>query len=47
MQSVSVLAVLALAFSCTLAFDVTLDKYWDLWKQINGKIYSSVENDVR
>jgi cathepsin L len=47
MQSVSVLAVLALAFSCTLAFDVTLDKYWDLWKQVNGKIYSSVENDVR
>jgi len=47
MQSVSVLAVLALAFSCTLAFDATLDTPWNLWKQINGKIYSSVEEDVR
>jgi cathepsin L len=47
MQSVSVLAVLALAFSCTLAIDVTLDKHWNLWKQTNGKIYSSVEETLR
>jgi len=47
MQSVSVLAVLALVFSCTLAFDATLNKHWNLWKQNNGKIYSSVEEDVR
>jgi cathepsin L len=47
MQSVSVLAVLALAFSCTLAFDATLNAPWNLWKQINGKIYGNAEENVR
>jgi cathepsin L len=47
MQSVSVLAVLALAFSCTLAIDVTLNQHWNLWKQVNNKVYSSVEEQVR
>jgi cathepsin L len=47
MQSVSVLAVFALVFSCTLAFDVALDQYWNLWKQVNKKQYSNAEEDVR
>jgi hypothetical protein len=47
MQSVSVLAVLALAVSCTLALDVTLNKHWDLWKQVNNKLYSGAEEEVR
>jgi cathepsin L len=47
MQSVSVLAVLAVAFSCALAFDATLDQYWNLWKQANNKGYSNVEEQVR
>jgi cathepsin L len=47
MQSVSVLAVLALAFSCTLALDVTLDKHWNLWKQVNNKLYSGAEESLR
>jgi len=47
MQSVSVLAVLALAFSCTLAFDVALDQHWNLWKQVNKKQYSNAEEEVR
>jgi cathepsin L len=47
MQSVSVLAVLALAFSCTLAIDVTLNQHWNLWKQANNKVYSGAEEQVR
>jgi cathepsin L len=47
MQSVSVLAVLALAFSCTLAFDVTLDQHWNLWKQAHNKFYSGSEEQLR
>jgi hypothetical protein len=47
MQSTSVLAVLALAFSCTLALDVTLNQHWKLWKEANNKRYSEVEEDIR
>jgi cathepsin L len=47
MQSFSVLAVLALAFSCTLAFDAKLDEQWNLWKISNNKQYSNVEESVR
>jgi len=47
MHSISVLAVLALAFSCTLALDVALDHHWKLWKQANNKQYSNVEEIVR
>jgi len=47
MQSISVLAVLALAFSCTLAIDVTLDQSWKLWKGAYTKQYSASEEAVR
>jgi len=47
MQSFSVLAVLALAISCTLAFDVTLNQQWKLWKDANNKQYSDAEEHVR
>jgi len=47
MQSVSVLAVLALALSCTLAIDVTLNQQWNMWKQVNNKQYSDAEEQVR
>jgi C1A family cysteine protease len=47
MQSISVLAVLALALSCTLAIDVTLNQHWKLWKETNGKRYSDAEEHVR
>jgi cathepsin L len=47
MQSISVLAVLALAFSCTLALDVGLNQHFKLWKEINNKRYSDAEENVR
>jgi len=47
MQSVSVLAVLAIAFSCTLALDVTLNQHWNLWKNTHNKRYSDAEEHVR
>jgi hypothetical protein len=47
MQSISVLAVLALALSCTLALDVTLTQHWKLWKEANNKRYSDAEEHVR
>jgi cathepsin L len=47
MQSVSVLAVFALAVSCTLALDATLNQNWNLWKQVNNKLYSGAEEEVR
>jgi len=47
MQSLSVLAVIALAFSCTLAFDAKLDQEWNLWKTSFNKQYSNVEESVR
>jgi cathepsin L len=47
MQSISVLAVLALAFSCTLALDATLDQPWNFWKKTNNKQYSDAEEQVR
>jgi cathepsin L len=46
MQSISIL-VLALAFSCTLALDVTLDHQWKLWKETNNKRYVNAEEHVR
>ncbi len=47
MQFISVLAVLVLAFSCTLALDVKLNQHWKLWKETNNKRYSDVEEHVR
>jgi cathepsin L len=47
MQSISILAVLALAFGCTLALDVTLNQHWKLWKEINHKRFSDAEDHVR
>jgi hypothetical protein len=47
MHTVSVLAVLALALSCTLAFDVTLTKHWKLWKETHNKVYFDAEEHVR
>ncbi|CAF0851886.1 unnamed protein product [Adineta steineri] len=47
MQSISVLAVLAVAFSCTLALDVTLNQHWKLWKEANNKRYNDAEEHVR
>jgi len=47
MQSLSVLAVLALAFSCTLAFDANLDQQWKLWKSTYNKQYSNVQEILR
>jgi cathepsin L len=47
MQSISVLAVLVLAFSCTLARDPALDRSWQLWKDANNKQYSDAEEHVR
>jgi len=47
MQSISVLAVLALAFSCTLALDVTLNQHWKLWKEANSQRFSDAEEHVR
>jgi len=47
MQSISVLAVLALALTCTLALDVTLNQHWKLWKDSNNKRYNDVEESVR
>jgi len=47
MQSVSILAVLALAFTCTLAFDAKLNHFWTQWKNTHNKVYSSVEDTAR
>jgi len=47
MQSISVLAVLAIAFGCTLAFDATLDQHWSLWKSTYNKQYSNAEEGLR
>jgi hypothetical protein len=47
MQSISVLVVLALAFSCTLTLDVTLDQRWKSWKETHNKQYSDVEEHIR
>ena len=47
MQSISILAVLALAFSCTLALDATLNQHWKLWKEVNNKRYFDAEEHVR
>jgi len=47
MHTVSFLVVLALGLSCTLAFDVTLNKHWKLWKELHGKRYFDAEEHVR
>ena len=47
MNSSALLFLLALAFSCTLAFDVKLDQHWSLWKQTHNKQYSAVEELIR
>jgi hypothetical protein len=43
----SVLVVLAIAFTCTLALDVTLNDQWKLWKNVNNKRYSDAEEQIR
>ena len=47
MHTVSILAVLALALTCTLAADVTLNKHWKLWKETHNKVYDDAEEHVR
>ena len=47
MQSISVLAVLALAFSCSLAFDAKVSQHWQLWKTTYNKQYSNAEEIIR
>jgi len=47
MQSTSVLAILALAFGCALAFDATLNQQWDSWKQVHSKAYTTAEELLR
>ena len=47
MQTVSILAVLALAFTCTLAFDAKLNNFWTLWKNTHNKVYSAAEDTAR
>jgi cathepsin L len=39
--------VLALAFTCSLAFDAKLDQSWNLWKSSFNKQYSNIEENVR
>jgi hypothetical protein len=47
MQSISVLTIVVLAFSCTLARDVTLNQQWNLWKDAHNKRYSNAEEHLR
>jgi hypothetical protein len=47
MHSISILVILALAFSCTLTLDVKLNEQWNIWKQTNNKRYSIDEEQVR
>jgi cathepsin L len=47
MHSVSVLAIIALAFSCALALDVSLDNAWKTWKNVHNKQYSTSEERLR
>jgi cathepsin L len=47
MHAISVIAVLALAFGCTLALDATVDQQWTLWKNTHKKHYSAQEESVR
>ncbi|CAF1013726.1 unnamed protein product [Rotaria sordida] len=47
MQSISILVIFALAFSCALTVDVTLNEHWKLWKDMHNKYYSDSEEHVR
>jgi hypothetical protein len=47
MQSILVLAILALAFSYALTLDMTLNQRWQLWKETHNKQYFAVEEYVR
>jgi hypothetical protein len=47
MQSISVLTIVVLAFSCTLTHDMTLDQQWNLWKDEHNKHYSNAEEHIR
>ncbi len=47
MYSISILVVLAFAFSCTLALNVALNQDWKLWKETNNKRYFAAEEHVR
>ncbi len=47
MQYISVLGVVVLAFSCTLALDFTLDQRWKSWKETHNKQYSDAEENIR
>jgi hypothetical protein len=45
-DNISVLAVLTLVFSGTLALDGTLNQNWKLWKETNNKRYFDAEEHV-
>lgn len=47
MQSILKLTVLALAFSCALTFDVTLEGRWISWQQTHNKRYAEGEEHLR
>ncbi|CAF1476295.1 unnamed protein product [Rotaria sp. Silwood1] len=47
MQSISILTIVMLALSCTLARDVTLNEQWNLWKDAYNKRYSNAEEHLR
>jgi hypothetical protein len=47
MQFISLLAILALTFNCTLAVHSKLDVQWSLWKETYNKRYSDVEEHIR
>lgn len=47
MRSVSILAVLALAFGCSWALDATLNQSWKLWKDSKNKQYTAAEEQLR
>ncbi|CAF0930193.1 unnamed protein product [Rotaria sordida] len=47
MQSISVLTIVVLTISCTLARDVKLNQQWNLWKEAHNKHYSNAEEHLR
>ena len=47
MQFFSILGILVLALSCTLAADISLNPEWKLWKEANNKHYSDAEEHRR
>jgi len=43
----SVLVILAIAFTCTLALDISLNDQWKLWKNVHNKRYSDADEQIR